>query len=268
MIRRSPRPARRAHRCATRPWPSRRRRAPRRAASSGWMCSVQRGLPFTSTGRLCIHELFERRWRRPTSTSAVVEVAVEHALRRRATSASTGSGASSIIPLGVRSTSGRRGSSAPRSMPCGEQLVERQAARGAEALAVGTGAQHEVEEALGTGARRERGEDLVGVAAVDRARLVGDARVDQPADGEVVDHRRVGVGAHALEDERELGEDLPLVGLAGRELEDRRRVVGDVADRELQQRDVVVRLRQRVGRRAGSRRRGGWSRSRRCRPTP
>ena len=32
------------------------------------MWSVQRSLPFTSAGRLCIHELFERSWRRPIST--------------------------------------------------------------------------------------------------------------------------------------------------------------------------------------------------------
>ncbi|PZR66264.1 MAG: hypothetical protein DLM63_09535 [Solirubrobacterales bacterium] len=41
------------------------------------------------------------------------------AVRRRAMSSTKGWGASSIRPLAVRSTSGRRGSSAPRSTPCG-----------------------------------------------------------------------------------------------------------------------------------------------------
>ena len=42
--------------------------SPSRAASSGWTCIVQRSLPFTSTFRLCIQELFERSSRRPIST--------------------------------------------------------------------------------------------------------------------------------------------------------------------------------------------------------
>ena len=42
---------------------------PSRAASSGCTWSVQRSGPETSSSRLCIHELFERSWRRPTSTS-------------------------------------------------------------------------------------------------------------------------------------------------------------------------------------------------------
>ena len=75
--------------------------------------------------------------------------------RSRSTSATIGSGASSIFPDGVRSTSGRRGSSGPRSMPCGfaSSVVERQPVR--------PGAQHEVEHALGPAARRAR-PDLAG----------------------------------------------------------------------------------------------------------
>ena len=42
--------------------------SPRRAASSGCTWAVQRAFPRTSTGRLCIHELFERRSRRPMSS--------------------------------------------------------------------------------------------------------------------------------------------------------------------------------------------------------
>src|SRR6185436_1939489 len=64
----------------------------RASVSSGWMCNVQRGLPFTSTSRLCIHELFDRRSRRPTRTSPS-GVPCASAARNRATSATIGSGA-------------------------------------------------------------------------------------------------------------------------------------------------------------------------------
>ena len=93
------------------PEPRRRRR--------GATCSVQRGLPLHQV-REVVH---------PGVVGAQVAAADQHQLavrwpveRRREALArrrAIGSGASSIRPLGVRSTSGRRGSSAPRSMPCG-----------------------------------------------------------------------------------------------------------------------------------------------------
>ena len=88
--------------------------------------------------------------------------------RRRGTSATIGSGASSILPLGVRSTSGRRGSQRAEvdAVRRGLEPRERQPVGvGAEAVAVGAGAQHAVEHPLGPGARLERGEQLVRVAA-------------------------------------------------------------------------------------------------------
>ena len=78
--------------------------SPSRSASRGCTCSVQRSGPLTSSSRLCIQELFERSWRRPTSTSSSRSCSRASAARRRSTSATIGSGASSIRPLGVRSS--------------------------------------------------------------------------------------------------------------------------------------------------------------------
>ena len=146
------------------PWPAPPSARPSRAASSGWTWSVQRGLPFTSTSTLCIHELFERRSRRPTSTN----VRSSGRSSDRPQPGDVGEdrlGGQLDLPAGVRSTSGSRGSSGPRSTPwgCGStsRAVEgsgRRAVR-AEPVAVGAGAQHEVEQALGAAraARAPRG---------------------------------------------------------------------------------------------------------------
>ena len=92
-------------------------------------------------------------------------------------------------------------------------------------------------------------EDLVDVPAVDGAGLVAHGRLHQGRDHQVVDERRVGRGARALQHEREPGQHLPLVGLVLVEGEHRLAVVGHVAQRELEQRQVVVALLQRGGRR-------------------
>ena len=83
-----------------------------------------------------------------------------------------------------------------------DELVERQF--------VGTGAQHEVEDALGPDPGRQHGD-------IEAAGLPG-----QRLDDEVVGDGGVGVGAHALGDERQLGQDLPFVELAVVQREDRR----------------------------------------------
>jgi hypothetical protein len=43
---------------------------PRLAASFGCMSTVHRSRPFISAEKLCSHTLFDRRWRRLTSTSS------------------------------------------------------------------------------------------------------------------------------------------------------------------------------------------------------
>ncbi len=80
-------------------------------------------------------------------------------------------------------------------------------------------------------------------------RVVGHRVLDERSDREVVDDRGIRVGAHALQDEREAREHLPFVELSFVERHHGRRVVGHVAHTELQQREVVVRLRQRIGHR-------------------
>ena len=92
---------------------------------------------------------------------------------------------------------------------------------------VRTGAQQVVEHALGTDPVAER-------------RHVEAVAVGQGLDGHLVDDGGIGVGAHALGDERELGQHLPLVHRALARRQDGRRVVGDVAQRELVEADVVV----------------------------
>ena len=151
----------------------------------------------------------------PPLPSAAVRSA--SAARNRATSSTISSGASSILPLGVRSASGRRGVSASEVDPvrCGFEPVERQqrpVGAGAEAVAVRTGAQHQVEHPLGPDARRERGEQLARLAA-EHGRLGRcDLALDEQADDAVVDRRDVRVRAHAGGDAGEAQQRDPLVG--------------------------------------------------------
>ena len=90
-----------------------------RVASVGCTRSVQRTLPFTSASTLCIHELFDCKCRRLMSTRPLVSTGSSRVVASRASSSMMICGASSIVPDSVRSASGRRGSSAPKSMPCG-----------------------------------------------------------------------------------------------------------------------------------------------------
>ena len=110
---------------------------PSRSASSGWTCRVQRGLPFTSTSTLCIHELFERRSRRPTSSR---------------------SGCGRVEQAGQRGRSSRIG--------CGRQLDL--AARGAQPLGH-AGLERPEVDAVGLGDEAVEGE-AVGVARRSRRR--------------------------------------------------------------------------------------------------
>ena len=101
--------------------PRRRRHRPgrRRSASYGCTCSVQRGRPFTSTSTLCIQELFERRSRRPTSTSGPSSAAAGPSRARSASSA---------VDVGDQGLVGEldRG----RSACAGSRAAEARAARG------------------------------------------------------------------------------------------------------------------------------------------
>ena len=115
------RPSRRAS--ATRA--GRRRRGRARAASSGCISSVQRGVPFTRRWLLCIHELLLRSWRRPISSERRPArlAPLERARAGAARSARYARGRElDALVARCRARSGRRGSSGPRSTPCGARL--------------------------------------------------------------------------------------------------------------------------------------------------
>ena len=185
--------------------------------------------------------------------------------RSRSTSATIGSGASSILPLGVRSTSGMRGSSGPRSMPCGAAS----SCREREPVGVGaeagrrTARMRSIQSSTRSGPRRGSSacDQLLGVAAGERR-----GRVLQLA------LRRAPPTTKSSSASMSASSPWPAAMPASRssvshsgsssrvQVEHRRRVVGDVARR----RAGRARGRSASGRAprapAGSRRRGAWSR--------
>ena len=138
--------------------------------------------------------------------------------------------------------------------------------RAPKRVAVGARAQREVDQALGTAARRERGEDLLGVAAV---RSASPSRRRRPARAAGSRARRArscrpsAPGPSRMPSSR--SRISHSVMRARRQREDRRRVARGVAHRELREGDVEVALLERRRARAGSRPRGASSRSGRCR---
>ena len=248
--------------------PVRRRASPRRAASSGCTCAVQRGLPFASSGRLCIHELFERRSRRP----------IEHAARpspRRA-SAARRRGDVGDDRLGRELDRARSACAAPPGCAAAAGRGRRRAARRSSASSVRRGRRSRRRSRRRTGRcaasgragvrGRVRGSPCASAAA--RAprpstRRPASRRADlAPRELErdlLVERVDVGVGPGAGGDRRR-GAAACATPRACRAASVGRRVVGDVADRELVEREVVVAALQRRRARAGSRRRGGSSR--------
>ena len=225
---------------------------PSRSASSGWICIVQRSLPLTSAGRLCIQELLERSWRRPISTRCPFDgSAAASSASRRGMSATISAGASSILPDGGAqhlgeplahrahvdrragspraSASVRPSGSAPKPSPNGPTRIRKSSSR--------------------SGPRRSPSSTAIssGVAPLDRRARQRDLAPDQRPDDELVPGLEVGVGALAGGDRRQAQEDLPLLGRALGRVDHRRRVVGDAAHRELVERGVVVGLGQRLG---------------------
>ena len=161
---------------------------------------------------------------------------------RRATSATSASGASSILPLGRAQHLGHARLERPEVDPVrrGLEVGERQR--------VGPGAQQEVEDPLGPDARRHLGEQLLGLATVDAGVGVGGLAAGGLQRDEAVDGGDVGVRALPGDHAGQAQQRLPLGGQVGVGRQHRRRVVGHVAHREAQQRHVVVRALQRRGR--------------------
>ena len=128
--------------------------------------------------------------------------------------------------------------------------LERQARRvGAEAVAVGATAEHEVEDALRPMAGRQRGEQLVGVSALDVGARALHRLLHEPGDDRVVERGGVGRRAFARHDPDEAQEDLGLGHLARLEVDHRWRVVRDVANREVVQGEGVAGAGERAFRR-------------------
>ena len=206
--------------------------------------------PPRAFGMLCIQELFERSWRRPTSTMPPLRLRAS-AARRRSTSATIGSGASSI--RAARRAQHLRQPRLQRAqvdaVRAASSCVERQAVRvGAEAVAVGAGAQHEVEQALGPARGSERGHQLRPGRGPRRASAgpAASRRASSPATmSSSASTSASGPWPAAIAGQPQ--QHLPLGHRVRPELEQRRRVVGDVAHRELVEREVVVRALRAAG---------------------
>ena len=216
---------------------------PRAAASSGWISSVQRSRPVMSDGTLCIHELFERTWRRLTRTRP--RSASESAARRRGTSATMYSGRQldAARRRADHLVEARHHRAEVDAVGLGDDLLEREAVRVvAVALAPGPRTDLEVEQPVGTAAGR-RGDDLGRVSALDpRSGQLRDAR-DEPGEEELIER----FDAHvrrllALHDRREDQQDLPLGGSIGRGREDGLRVLRGAPHRPAPLHLVVVGL--------------------------
>ena len=136
---------------------TRRRRSPRRAASSGCTWSVQRGLALHEDVEVVHPRVVRAKVAAPDQHDAVTVRVVERGAQTRRRRPMIGSGASSTLP--ARRAQHARQARLQRAEIDAVRLrlepSEREAVGiGAEAVAVGTGAQHEVEEALGALALR------------------------------------------------------------------------------------------------------------------
>ena len=113
-----------------------------------------------------------------------------------------------------------------------------------EGVAVRSRAQQEVEEALGTATGCEQGQDLRRVPAVDRRGGRDDVLLHALHHDEVVERGDVGTLTLTGDDRRQAEHRLPLGRVSRWRIEGGRRIRRDVADRELPQDHVVVRLLQ------------------------
>ena len=131
---------------------------------------MQRSGPLTSLGRLCIHELFERSWRRPISSSPSPSARGERLAQPRHVGQQQLGRQLDLAALGAQDLGDPR-LQRPEVDPVRRVLErgERQPALArAEQVAVGAGAQLQVEQALGPDARGDGVEQLLRVAALER----------------------------------------------------------------------------------------------------
>ena len=115
----------------------------------------------------------------------------------------------------------------------------------AEGIAVRTSAQHRVEHAIAAGVAVDHGNEVLDVPALDRRTRSPYLGGEQLVDELVVDEG--GVAFHPHREEHKTGDDVVLGGLFG--VEHRRRVVRDVAHRQVREGDVEMALLERRRRR-------------------
>ena len=128
-------------------------------------------------------------------------------------------------------------------MRAGLKLCQRQAFRvAAKPVPVRAAAEHDVEQPLRANAVAYRRDQLGRIAAGDRRSFAARLAAGQLECKEVVDRGDVGSCAGAAGNRGKSQQDLPLVEHPFRWLEDRRRVVGEVADREDGEDEVEVRM--------------------------
>src|SRR6476620_3816898 len=200
---------------------------PRLVASSSCISSVQRSLPFIKGETLCSHELFDRKCRRLTSTSSSGARSRRPASRGR--SSSRYCGARRILPSAVPRISGTCDTIGILAVAVSER----------------SGAQREVEDALGSTCQTNR------VIVLADGRAIETLGVRHVVEEAVVDGRDVDVlGGRAGAQTGQPDQDFPRLGpVPVLRREHRRRVVRDAVDREVEDQVVVVRLLERRRRR-------------------
>ena len=115
----------------------------------------------------------------------------------------------------------------------------------AKGIAVRTGAQHRIEHAIAAGVAVDHGDEVLDVPAFDRRTRSPYLGGEQLVDELVVDEG--GVTLHPHREEGDTGDDVVLGGLFG--IEHRRRVVRDIAHRQVREGDVEMALFERRCRR-------------------
>ncbi len=186
--------------------------SPSRAASSGCTCAVQASLPRTSTLTFCVHELAVRSCRRPISTMSPCAVTSSARAEALEVGDQRCCGQLHLARLrGERVREPRLQRSQVEPVRMLLQHRERDPVRvRAERVAPVPRSQDEVEEALLHLTVSERGEDLIGIPAVDRGGGIADGCRHPAGERRLGESEWVGVGSQPGRDGRQADEDLEL----------------------------------------------------------
>ena len=211
--------------------------SPSRAASPALTSNVHSCLPFTSAGTLCIHELLDRRCRRPMRTSSSLRAGNAASTRGM----SVGDGRRAQLDPAGRGAQDLRDPLLQRpevdAVRVVEQLAQRQSiVDGAEPVTVRSAAQLQVECAFLPGLTGQQATQLLDIAA---GPLCGLGQ----RGAQLLLGQRVEIGLRTEPDRiavsRSRMSDSSSMSVLRRD--HRRGELGDVAHREAEERDVVVR---------------------------